>query len=161
MIRVVSVISLLLIFGGCTFMPGANTSAVAQDQTPKQISLQEAEDIPGVVVEERKNPPKLVELSQTEEYYEVDNSLSENDRVRGFRVQIFTTESKSVADSIAQEARKKLDMEVYNIFMSPYYRVRIGNCVTHQEAEELKSEVISRGFEAFIVRAIIEIEEEN
>ncbi len=64
----------------------------------------------------------------------------------GFRVQLIATETESEARE--QEQRALLDFQegVYLIFDPPNYKVRIGNCQTRAQANELKEKAIRMGY---------------
>jgi len=53
----------------------------------------------------------------------------------GYRVQIGIDEDKDTMERLAERARKKLQLPVYLEFEAPFYRVRVGDFVTKEEAE--------------------------
>ena len=62
--------------------------------------------------------------------------------VKGYRVQIFSSNSGPVARDEAFEIEKLIlesgsNLEVYVIYESPFWKVRIGNCLTRLEAQAL------------------------
>ncbi len=73
--------------------------------------------------------------------------------VDGFRVQIISTTDEITAREIRKHAILKQDMDVYLIFDSPYYKVRVGNCLTRSEADELQELLVKKGFlNAWVIR---------
>jgi len=75
----------------------------------------------------------------------------------GYRVQILATSNKEKADMFAKEAQARFkDQKVYVEFVSPYYKVRIGDFLTREEAETFRARAKSLGyFDAFIVESPI------
>ncbi len=147
----------ILFFIGCTFMPAAKQSkTTSPGDQPEQVILPEAAETPPVVVEEKDNPPKEADFQALADQYVPKETSDGGGQTRGYRVQIFTTENAAVADSFANQAERKLDMPVYKVYSPPYYKIRIGNCGTLDEAEELEKEIIKAGFETFIVRDVID-----
>lgn len=75
--------------------------------------------------------------------------------VLGFRVQIFASSTEQNANRIAGDARDTFG-DAYVEFVAPYYKVRVGNCLTREEAESLKSKALNMGYRgAFVVETRI------
>ncbi|MGQ9534381.1 MAG: SPOR domain-containing protein [bacterium] len=76
--------------------------------------------------------------------------------VYGFRVQIFASSTQKGANKVADDARGVFGGKVYIEHTPPYYKVRVGDCLTKEEAEALKNLAIKKGFRgAFIVETMI------
>jgi len=75
----------------------------------------------------------------------------------GFRVQICAVADEIKAKQVQRDAIMQfLNEEVYLDYHAPYYKVRIGNCLTRYEAEQLQQLVIKKGFaDAWVVRTIV------
>lgn len=74
----------------------------------------------------------------------------------GFRVQIHAFQAKSGADSAADKARFQFPEKVYVDYVSPYYKVRVGDCMTRAEAEMLRARARQLGYTgAFIVETMV------
>lgn len=80
----------------------------------------------------------------------------------GFRLQVINTTDRG--DAI--EAKTKVyqlypDLKAYLLYQSPYYRLKVGNFKTRQEAEDYRKS-LSRDFNnaVFIVRDVIEVKPE-
>lgn len=73
----------------------------------------------------------------------------------GFRVQIFSSSTRGSAENAQMQARIQLARDdVFIDFEAPYFKVRIGNFQTRNDAELLLEEVTKKGYEtAFIVQA--------
>ncbi len=77
------------------------------------------------------------------------------DTTSGFRVQIFSSSTRGAAENAQMQARVQLARDdVFIDFESPYFKVRVGNFQTRNDAEILLEEVTKKGYEtAFIVQA--------
>ncbi|MEO0160858.1 MAG: SPOR domain-containing protein [candidate division WOR-3 bacterium] len=76
--------------------------------------------------------------------------------VYGFRVQIFASATQKGASKVADDARSIFGGKVYIEHTPPYYKVRVGDCLTKEEAEALKNLAISKGYRgAFVVETMI------
>lgn len=76
--------------------------------------------------------------------------------VYGFRVQIFASSTEKNAMKIAEDARAVFSGRVYIEHAAPYYKVRIGDCLTKEDAEVMKAKANSLGYRgAFIVETMI------
>ena len=81
----------------------------------------------------------------------VDTSFKEMD---GFKVQVFATRFAHSADSIKSGLDKKVNEGVSIVFDAPVYKVRVGNFVTRNEAENMKINLVKFGYDtAWIVRS--------
>ena len=88
---------------------------------------------------------------------EQENPLpSANQKVDGFRIQIFSTknlENANQAKSIAEEQFAEMNLHCYLEFDSPYYKVRVGDFKTREEAERYRDIIRSMGYpNAWIVK---------
>jgi hypothetical protein len=82
-----------------------------------------------------------------------------NELVEGFRIQILSTkdlENATRAKSIAMEQFSDIQVKFYLEFDSPYYKVRLGDFIKRNDAEETREVVRSRGYpKAWIVKTKI------
>jgi hypothetical protein len=163
MIKIFIVILITALLSGCAYLPQtANQPRPTPDSSePGQVVLPEAEEVPDVVVSEKKDPPEPIEYQSLADHYLPEESENPSGQTRGFRVQLLTTKSSASADSFVVHANKNLDMPIYIVYEPPYYKIRAGNFKNHEEAVEAKPKIESRGFETFIVRDIIECGEDN
>jgi len=67
--------------------------------------------------------------------------------VRGFRVQLFAVAELARAETMAQDARQRLDLEVHVVSEPPYYKVRAGDFVDRADAVRMKERATSLGFD--------------
>ena len=82
---------------------------------------------------------------------------------QGYRVQIFSTSDRQKSRRVYEAARNRLNREdIYLRFEPPFFRIRVGNCQTLDEAEELVRLLKKAGFEAlFPVRTQIRVPSES
>lgn len=74
---------------------------------------------------------------------------AENKLIEGFRVQLFATQDIEKATLEKKEAEFSFAEDripVYIEFDSPMYKVRIGNCTTRDEAEQLRELARRKGY---------------
>ena len=85
---------------------------------------------------------------------QIANVQPESDITSGFRVQIFSSSTRRSAEDAQMQARVQLARDdVFIEFESPYFKVRVGNFQTRNDAEILLEEVTKKGYEtAFIVQ---------
>lgn len=73
--------------------------------------------------------------------------------IQGYRVQICAVSDKEAARDIQREAILKFNDNIYLIYDSPYYKVRIGDCTSRFEADKLQQLAIEKGFDdAWVVK---------
>ncbi|MBO5086580.1 MAG: SPOR domain-containing protein [Paludibacteraceae bacterium] len=81
----------------------------------------------------------------------IDKKISdEAEEVKGFRIQIFSSNRGALARERAFEIKDilvskhpKLADEIYITYTSPFWKVRIGNCETNAKAQELRQWIIA------------------
>ena len=85
--------------------------------------------------------------------------------VDGWRVQIFVSnnfESATVKQEQAKSQFKEEHYNVYLIFETPYYKIRVGDFVNRQEAEELRDKAREMGYkQAFLVPSKVMVSAER
>ncbi|MFQ6617138.1 MAG: SPOR domain-containing protein [Fidelibacterota bacterium] len=77
--------------------------------------------------------------------------------VSGYRVQIYLTQDFLEADSIFKIADSIFIDEIYLIFDTPNYKIRVGDFLSRSDAVELQKQAISAGFRnAWIIRTKVD-----
>lgn len=86
-----------------------------------------------------------------------EDTESASEAITGYRVQICAVSDEEKARQVQREAILKFPTEeVYLIYDTPYYKVRVGNCTTRLEADQLQLFATQNGFEdAWVVRTKI------
>ena len=68
-----------------------------------------------------------------------------NRSVQGYRVQVFSSNqrtAKTDAQNVVQQIRSKAPkLPVYVSYQSPFWKVRVGNCETTTEAQQLRNDM--------------------
>ena len=79
----------------------------------------------------------------------------------GWKVQIFSSTDFYQADTLFLKAVEDfIDQEVVKVFNTPYYKIRVGNCSTREEAEALLDRALDLKYrEAWIIRTPVKTEE--
>jgi hypothetical protein len=90
-----------------------------------------------------------------------DSDTSRVVKKMGYKVQLFSTTDFFKADTIYLKAvHDFIDQDVVKDFNSPYYKIRLGNCVTREEAEALLNRALALRYrDAWIIRTPIKTEE--
>ncbi|MCK5381715.1 MAG: SPOR domain-containing protein [Candidatus Latescibacteria bacterium] len=108
----------------------------------------------------KENPDERAEAADPSDSAEV--GTVEMEEASGWRVQIFATEKFEAAQQVKEEALEVFDVPVYVPFETPYYKVRIGNCRTLAQVEELVRTAKQKGYRtAFRARTKILVEKRS
>lgn len=95
---------------------------------------------------------------------QINNVLSRSDDneqiseiTTGYRVQICAVSDEDKARQVQREAILKfVNEDIYLIYDTPYYKVRVGNCATRLDADQLQQLATQKGFDdAWVVRTKI------
>ena len=77
--------------------------------------------------------------------------------VNGFRVQLIATKNIETASLVKLESTERFSRDgqnIYEIFEAPLYKIRVGDCLTRDDAEALRDLAQKYGYrEAFIVKS--------
>jgi hypothetical protein len=78
---------------------------------------------------------------------EAQKGSGANETQRGFRVQLFSSNNAQRARGDAFNVEKTIldkmpNLPVYVTYTSPFWKVRVGNCTTHAEAQTLRQYLI-------------------
>ncbi|MBO8131565.1 MAG: SPOR domain-containing protein [Candidatus Marinimicrobia bacterium] len=136
------------------FATGLPDSTIVQDESFDPVKLNE--------------PP--ISIFDGVMIYEIFTGTNEGEirvdsvRVRetvGYKVQVFSADDFYLADSLFRYCKELFpNEEVEKVFNSPYYKIRVGNCLTREEAERLLKIAIESGLkDAWIIRTRIEVKE--
>lgn len=73
--------------------------------------------------------------------------------IDGFRVQVISTQDFNQANTLLSALLQEFGTEMYIIFDSPYYKLRVGNFRSRGSAEKAKQRIIELGHKtAWIIR---------
>lgn len=96
----------------------------------------------------------------------VNNSSTEEDNGKiGYRIQVFSDNNQRTAKTMAQNRERQIaaefpDLNVYLIYKSPSWRVRVGDFKTRGEAEQVMHE-IRKKFPAYTSEITIVVDKIN
>ncbi|GAB4173309.1 MAG: hypothetical protein Kow00108_08110 [Calditrichia bacterium] len=80
-------------------------------------------------------------------------------KIPGYRVQIFATRDREQAYLLKDEATKIFSNDSINVYIEfnqPYYKIRIGDCKTREDANRLQRKAINRGYtNAWVVKSSV------
>ncbi len=87
---------------------------------------------------------------------ETPDTLDVGHKVPGYRVQLIATRDESEARAVLREAVLSFEEQVYRTFDDPYYKIRVGDCTSRFEADELQQKAAERGFlESWVVQTMV------
>ncbi|MCR4438847.1 MAG: SPOR domain-containing protein [bacterium] len=153
-----ALLGLTALVAGCATTPrgkestsaAKKVSGVVEDWDP--ASLKESE--PAIPVPEGVARPSKGVVTQPEPFG--TETAAQPSLLQGYRVQIISTPFEEVAREVRKEAVLKFEEPVYMVFDAPYYKVRVGDCLSRFEAEELQQKAIEKGFgQAWVVRTMV------
>lgn len=76
--------------------------------------------------------------------------------ILGFRIQLFASSTEKNASRVADDTRASFTQNVYIQHVPPYYKVRVGDFLTKEEALVVKQQAMQMGYRgAFIVETMI------
>jgi len=137
------------IFSGLLFVLFSAVSLPAQNLNDDSRSYQENVDA-GIV--KPVSDEELPELFDAKVQIAVARQDSVDQEVNGFRVQIYKTETMN--DSKEKQvlyAEMFGENSVKLVFEEPFYKIRVGNFRTRNEAETFQDELLRNGFRSTIV----------
>ena len=77
--------------------------------------------------------------------------------IEGFRVQILATKQLSKAEKLQKDLSSILNQKIYIVFEAPNYKVRVGNFIDRNKAENFRQNIIEKGYSSsWIIRTRIE-----
>lgn len=91
-------------------------------------------------------PPPAQPIGQRSTQESVEPSAG-HQQVQGYRVQIFVSQERSKAEEMKRKAAATFAAPVYVDFEPPWYKIRIGDYQTEQEARSMLEEINARGYE--------------
>lgn len=120
------------------------------------------------IIEDRTEDSGEKVKTETKSNEKDENIPLETEKVtlQGYRVQLLATRQEDLARKAKQKAIYKIQENVYLEFASPLWKIRVGDCKTRKEAEELREKVRRIGrregesewSNAWIVRSQIKVE---
>ena len=142
---------LLLIATGCSQKPVPQIppeipTALPSEEEAQRVREETRETIPLLPQGERD-----LELEEAPPAEEVELSAEPQTRL-GYRVQLFATSREELAKSRAAEFQEQFDEKVHIEYEGLLYKVRVGDCLSRDEARALRRKAVGLGYDgAFAV----------
>jgi len=163
--NIVAIITFILIaafsINGCTSAPPPvqeesakfeAISMVPQDESLDATELIDEDSIP-LPSSKLKSPESQSTMETSDAFEPIESGLVE---LPGYRVQLFVTNEEFDARAVEEEALLQFDAAVYLSFDSPNYKIRVGDCKTRVEANELRQVAGKLGYrDAWVVQCKI------
>jgi len=84
------------------------------------------------------------------------SAIEDQKTTPGFRVQLISTREEAEARLLRRDALLAFEENVYLIYDDPYYKLRVGDCLSRYEADQLQEAAVERGFlESWVVRTMV------
>ncbi len=159
-----TLLTILLLYSGCA--PKTNSGLIkkntADNMDEKFDPLSVPLDDEVVIREKSAKNSHINELAlhlDTNKPSLMDTAAMLQKKTDGYRVQIYATGDREQAYFLKDEALQifgKNHINVYIEFDAPYYKIRIGDCPTKEEADRLRRLARSKGYnKAWVVKAMV------
>ena len=77
--------------------------------------------------------------------------------IEGYRVQILATKQLVNAEKLQKDLSSILNQKIYIVFEAPNYKVRVGNFIDRNKAENFRKNIVKKGYSSsWIIRTRIE-----
>lgn len=87
------------------------------------------------------------DIFKTKQLDLLDSLNPKNKKIKvGFRLQLFETISKDIADEKRLYFQKVFNDTIYVVFEAPLYRLQLGDFFSRKEAEEKKKNLVKNGY---------------
>ncbi len=160
----VTVGSIIVFITACSGPKSLTKSEQQSSEDVKSVGIANEFFDPLILDEEDLQIKKTISVESKSDKIQEEAGISDStqrkgESVAGYRVQICALSDEQRAWEIHRLAVLKfVNEEVYLIYDSPYYKVRVGNCLTRQEADQLQQLAVEKGFDdAWVVRAKIKL----
>lgn len=101
-------------------------------------------------------PAPMQETESTDLAYEKQTDTLQSTYISGYRVQLMATTDAEKAMEFAEAVQPAFTESVYVEYQEPFYKVRLGDCQTREEAGHILSAVRANGFdEAWITETMV------
>ncbi|MEA1986407.1 MAG: SPOR domain-containing protein [Candidatus Marinimicrobia bacterium] len=94
--------------------------------------------------------------NNSENIVDSTNATSNRKQMSGYRVQLLSTQRINKANYEKKRASRVLNQNVYIVFQTPYYKVRVGDFIEYKECRQFEKIAKEKGFyNAWTVRSLI------
>jgi hypothetical protein len=161
--RYPAIVAACVAFAGCTSAPPSGTSSkavpVERATDAKPYDFRSEGKIPPLA--DVANEPDIEEIGVTESAIDVTEAATPPDTVRrsapqdtlidGFRVQVFATADREIAENAARVATDRLGLQSYVDLDGGVYKVRAGDFATRPEADQALASIRRQYADAWVV----------
>ena len=122
------------------------------------VSLQASAQMDSGLVVVHKDP-RVALLVKKQAQINEETTRGSRRNIPGYRIQILNTTDRAAAlDAKTKAYRLFPELKAYLLYQSPYYRIRVGNFKTKEEADEYMR-TLARNFDnnVFLVRDVVEV----
>ena len=158
-------VTLLALDGGCAFAPKSKFRPKEDETKGDKKKVEQVEDFDPLSLDDddlllqqakESTPIREGEREEVRGIVPGTKEVKESEQVQGYRVQIFVSSSLESAQKIMAEAEEYFPTEAYLQYDAPYYKVRVGNCLTRREGDLLKEKAVRSGYrDAWVVRSLV------
>ncbi|MFH1334990.1 MAG: SPOR domain-containing protein [Candidatus Zixiibacteriota bacterium] len=139
---------IFLVLSGCSVMPRESTQKDPRTKGEERHSPLGFPQDQEIVTE--REPLK----KQTQSESKTDQKIKAKELEEGkaifprivYRVQFFATQYPDEASKVSDLVKNQLSENTYIDYKTPYYWVRVGDCVTKEEAESLLEKIRNLGY---------------
>ena len=76
--------------------------------------------------------------------------------IEGYRVQILATKQLAKAEKLQKDLSSILNQKIYIVFEAPNYKVRVGDFIDRNKAENFRKNIVKKGYQSsWIIRTRI------
>ncbi len=167
LVRIVSLVLVIFIAVSCTAKPRRR---IVEEPPPESsqpldpmVTATDREVVPEVypihIVPGEDTGDSLI-TPRPIDYSEFDSTLNLVNPTEVYRVQIFTSRLFAEASREQAIANEIFNQPVHLDYEVPYYKLRVGDFVTREEAEDMVSEIRSIGYRgAWVARVVLRVRE--
>lgn len=133
---------------------GCSSTKETSKQTAKSVNDYEKEFDPKKYnPDQKKTPQKEFKNPDQRQDEAVKTTIDRFEKIPGFRVQIYSTADVDEAMQKKDYYQASLDsMKIYLVYDAPYYKIRVGDFNSKDQANAIKSLLRERGMnEAWVV----------
>jgi hypothetical protein len=157
--QAITILSLLaLLTAGCAHR---KPPAVPQNAPQDTTYTRQNENFDPLSVKEEdamKLPDSRLKTSTGSAAGKSSHSGRKTHEAAGFRVQLIATETEAEARDTEQKAMGDFTESVYLIFDPPNYKVRLGDCPTRAQANDLREKAVRLGYgNAWVIQSRVSL----
>ena len=113
---------------------------------------------PNMLVNPEPRWPIINKQLNNENFLTDKNSIDSTQFIiEGFRVQILATKELAKAEKLQKNLLNILNQNIYIVFDAPNYKVRVGDFIDRNKAEDFRQNILNKGYSSsWIIRTRVE-----